>query len=228
MSEMATQLDFLLNVGEKDVIRRPLPGITADEKPVRGLALRELTLKRSYEGWFSTLFRRNKENEIFFITTAFDMSGDPAQSYPEKPEDADNVWVPLVAGETYRFSLGVGMPIWGPKPLTGGIAVAIIVGESDEKSQQAGQHIKAAADAFKSDDSISGFLGKLVTNPTSIPADVVFGVLGKAASAAGAILADNHHEHVGLFRGLFPAKANWSDKLEEAQRGASVRLVEAD
>lgn len=101
-------------------------------------------------------------------------------------------------------------------------------GSDSPKRQQASQHIKAAADAFKSDDSISGFLGKRVTNPTSIPGDVVFGVLGKAASAAGAIPADNHHEHVGLFRGLFPAKANWSDKLEKTQRGASVRLVEAD
>jgi hypothetical protein len=224
MSEATT--DFLFNVGETERIRARQPGLTEEAKPTRGLALRELTLKRSYEGWSSGLFHRNKENEIFFITTAFDMSGNPPQSYPEKPEDAENVWIPLAAGETYHFSLGVGMPLWGPKPLTGGLAIAIIVGESDKKSKQVGEHIKEAADAFKSDDSISAFLGKLVASPASIPADVIFGVLGKAASTAGSILANNNHEHVGLFRGLFPAKGSWEDMLEETQAGAAVKLAE--
>lgn len=226
MGQTATAEDFLFNVGADEHVRGRQPGFAEETGPTRGLALREITLNRSYEGFFGNLFHRNKENEIFFITTAFDMSGSAPQSYPESPDDADNAWIPLVAGETHRFSLGVGLPLWGPKPVTGGIAAAIIVGESDQKSKQAGEQIKAAADAFKSDDNISAFLGKLVTSPGTIPADVIFGVLGKAASAAGSILQKNNRDHVGLFRGLFPAKGAWEGMLEESQHGATVKLSE--
>jgi hypothetical protein len=220
---------FVFEVGDPGAeLAGPEALMEAANQPERGLALAEVTLERDYDhSLLGRLFRRRRENELFFITMAFDMSGAEPTVYPAKPDEAANAWIPLKPGDVHRFSLGVGMPLWGPRPLVGGVALTIIVAESDKSIQNVGQHMTKAAEALKSDVDVVDFLAKLVTGPASIPADMVFGVLGKAAATAGAILENNHHDHIGLFRGVFPASYDsWDGMLEQSQAGASIKLKE--
>lgn len=218
------ELTFAIDMPAPKEAQGGIQTLGVEQPTRRGLTLAEVTLNTGHE-FLNDLFKK-QDNEIFFITTALDLSGTPPFVYPEDPATAGQSWVPLRVGETYKATLGEGIPLFPLREVTGGIAVTIIVGESDLGQQELGKVLVAASEAVKNDDTLLGVVKKLLTDPTSVAIDTVLGALGKVAGSVGTVLKEADNESVGLFRGFFLATGSWEGKLQESQRGATVRLRE--
>src|SRR5581483_5648692 len=92
----------------------------------RGLALRELTLHHTHDGvlgrfWHFVTQSKDKD-EIFFVSTALDGSGMKPFVWPPDPSVADTAVIRLAAGQTHRWTLGEGAPVFPPQVIEGALA----------------------------------------------------------------------------------------------------------
>lgn len=217
----------LVTLGDPaELLPRRVRSITAPELPrseqARGLVLKRFTLHQGYDGWWARW--RKRPNQVFFVTTALDLSGMQPVTYPADPASAERVWFTVHPGRPIDFTLGVGLPIFPARPLVGGLVATILVSETDGSARRIGEVMGNVATALENDTGVVDFLAALA-NPAQLGVAVVAGGVGKIVGVVSAVLAKNGNDHVGLFQGYFPAREPWTG-LEQDQEGAKVELSE--
>jgi hypothetical protein len=224
-------IPFSLQQGTPEAVL-PIPG-EIDFAPTkkRGLTLRELTLLRSHDprnfwGWL--LHKPNRRvNEIFLVSIALDLNSPKPFVWPPEAVTADQAWVELREGETKTFNLGAGVPIFPPAELQSGIALAILIGESEEKERRAAQHVHDAVQKLNSDGDVLKFLAAAIASPATITAAAALGALVKAVDIVSGELAKNHDDNLGAYMAFFPATGKWKkENLEDGNADTRIRLEE--
>lgn len=217
----ATSTGSILRVGDpEEVLSSDQPGLlSAEAAPTpRGLVLKEIALNRNFEGLFG------KKNEIYYLSTAMDFSGQEPVVFPLG--NAEDAQMQLAEGDTFKFQLGEGAPIFPERQIVSGLAVQVHVFEADGGVRGAGEAMEKAAAAIKTDGNLIKVLKKLVANPGGLATDVVIGAVAEAGKLVAPILKANKNEHVEFFTGYWSAVGSWKDKLSAKQSGASIKFGE--
>jgi hypothetical protein len=208
----------ILRLGRPEEISDPgLVGITHELEP-RGLVIKEITLNRDAEGPF------DDDAEVYFISTAMDFSGEAPLVFPlGRAEDAV---MHLEPGDTFRFTLGEGAPVFPMKLIVDGLVVQVHIFESDSGVQGAGEALQKAADAVKTDGNLLKLLEQLIKNPGGVATKVVLGAAAELATVVSTILSSNDNDNVAFFTGYWSAQGSWAGQLHADQRGASILFGE--
>jgi hypothetical protein len=98
--------------------------------------------------------------------------------------------------------------------------------ESDNDRVKAGEKMKAAADAVKTDGNIVKMLQKAITNPGGVGVDVALGAAAEVANLIGAVLEKDGDDAVGMFSTYFEMRGSWDGKLKADRTGCSIELHE--
>lgn len=227
MATETARMEFLLERGDPEAAR-PVderPGIAPDEpKPYRGLTIRRLTLNKNYDGRIQRWF--GGQNEIYFLASSIMFGDKEPFVFPAVVEGGDQAIMKLKRGESFEFDLGAGAPLFPERELMSGPAVAVWVMESDNDRRKAGEKMKAAAEAVKSDKTIVDALQQAITNPGAFTAQQVLGAIGEVVKVIGTVLSKDGDEQVGLFSAYFPRTGSWDDMLVSRKEGATVELRE--
>jgi hypothetical protein len=133
--------------------------------------------------------------------------------------------ISVKVGQTYKWTLGGGAPIYGPRVIEGGLAVSIIVSDSEAAVRRWGTVLSKVSDAFDSKPDLMSLVAGLA-NPGGFTAQAAFEVLGRAVGVVGEVLELQPDKRIGAYSGLFSAKGSWKGKLSQAQNGASITLSE--
>jgi hypothetical protein len=201
---------------------RALPLLPLDFEPSRerrGLALAELQLR---PGFLGDLF--GATSEVYFVAWAWDMSGAPPVDYPGAGASPDTCIVPLEAGGVRRF-LGAGAVLFPARVVSAGLAVRIMLWESDAAMRSFGRAMVEVADAIQASE-----LTRLLSMISPATGGTVAMVAAVATAATelsrviGAILRANGDDYVDLYEGYYPVSEPWVPG-EERHGGHDSEIV---
>lgn len=228
-AELSGLFSDAVKFGDSGEITQSYPGFAEDEieyprstRP-RGLSLRSLTISERSNRFWSWL---QKRQQIYFLTVATDLSGQPPQITPPAEVSSKAIYE-IRRGEELSFTLGDGLPVFTPRTLVGGLVVYVIISEADRGIQHVGEVIKKVHEDLNANDG--DFVKKikaLVTNPTKTLADEALGVVSAALQPLGTVLAMNKDEHLGAVSGVLRADSAWDGKLTQRWPGGQVEFNE--
>ena len=102
----------------------------------RGLALKSLTINKGFEVILQDVF--NPINEVYLIAWCWDLSGGPVYLYPQPGDNPSKYIIPMKAGEKREF-IGEGALLFPAQTITSGLAVRIMLYESDSDVRKFGE-----------------------------------------------------------------------------------------
>jgi hypothetical protein len=174
--------------------------------------LKELTLRKNFEGTLANLFRPNStRNEVYFLAWSWDLSGKKLV-YPFDKDRSPDEWVKSMRkNDTAKFMQGDGLPIFPKGEIKGGVGVHIELWESDKGIRQAGEKILKVKEVLENSD-----LSKIISGLTAVTKPELellktagFVLAGMIAN----ILKANEDDHIALFEGYFTAD-KWKAGIE--------------
>jgi len=189
----------------------------------RGLTLKKLTISR---GWDKVLWMFDAENEIFYTSVAFDMSGNDPFLLPPKPFDPEASLFKMTKGETIEFKLGEGEPVFPERVLHGGISLFIMVWESDDKTRRLGETLNKMHEDLTAEGSVMERIKSLILNPGKKITDEILSIGTAALQPLATLLKQNGNEFLAPFRGYYKAQGSWASKLSASHNGVSIELGE--
>lgn len=223
------------SLGPGDRVLRAGHAMSADDKAAvtfptsdvpRGLSLTSIRIGNNYDGLAGWLL---KHQSIYFMTIAADLSGKPPEVYPSAESIKVDEHVAKVGiGEPITFTLGSGAPVYGPRQITGGLALFILIMEADHGGKKVKKVLDGIHDVLAGAD---GTVVKMVTKLISSPASATVGLVLEGVTAAlqpiGEIIAANDSDCVGMLRGVFEPRSPWTeDQLVQRWNNNEVRLAE--
>jgi hypothetical protein len=188
----------------------------------RGLALRSLVVSNAWDSLWNLLGLKQR---IYFLSIAFDLSGQDPLVLPPKEVPADAVF-PVHHGEKISFALGEGAPLFLPRIILGGLVVYIMICSADKGVRHIGEVMAKVHDDLSNKGSIVDVIKGLATNPGKAVADSILGVATAALQPIATILKNSEDDYHALFTGVFSAKGPWRDRLTASQSGATIELAE--
>lgn len=196
----------------------------------RGLALKSLTLKHAHSGFFEQLFHHHNSKWIYFVSVAFDFSKKPQPVlWPTAGNDADKYAIQMREGETHEWGLGAGAPIYPKHAAEGGLAVAILVAQSEKEKREIAQVVYDISSKLASGGDVLAAVEALATNPAGITLAVALPAIGQVVKFVSGKLKDAGDDNLGAFIGLFPPEADWTaEMLSEEQPDVELVLAEVD
>jgi len=190
----------------------------------RGLALRSLRVTENWDGVWGWL--RDNRQQIYFTTVAVDLSGQPPTIHPPEEVPADAVH-DVEVGDEIEFTFGRGAPLFGPRTVVGGLAVFVMVCESDGGVREIGTTLAQVHEDLSSDDgSFMTTIMKFVTDPAGTLADEVLDGLTAALQPVATILKSGKDDYIGTLKGIYPADSSWDGQLVQEWNGNRVELAE--
>lgn len=218
-------------LGDGILPMRALQNVRRDKQPVplkfrhcsvpRGVALKALHLEHGFEVFLGNMY--GADNEIFFLTWGWDLSGQDPVLRPEAGTPAQDLVNQLRAGERVGF-LGDGVVVFPAREVAGGISLRVQVWESDQGVRDMGQTLKKVASSVRSSELTSvlsriASAGGLTTATVTLVKDAAV----ELAGGIGTILKDNSNDYVDLFEGHWPVSQSWTTGAED-YRGHSCHL----
>jgi hypothetical protein len=196
----------------------------------RGLAMRELTLS-SADPWvgerlYNWLFKKTPTADLYFVAIAIDGSNRPPSVWPLDPDTAELASKRIRQGESYKWNLGSGAPVYGPRVIEGGLAVSITVAESRGEVRQVGQVLSTVTKAFKDNSELMTTIATLAGGPAGFTSGLAAQATAQAMAIVAKALELTPDKRFGAYAGLFSATGSWRGKLRQADRGTAIRLVE--
>lgn len=187
----------------------------------RGLALRSIKLTKDF-GWLADLF--NPSKQIYFISYAWDLSGQPVEIYPPAVTGlaADTLLLQLREQEVRSF-IGDGVTLFQPRKVTAGINLCLHLFESNQDTRRLGETLVTVTQTIQNSS-----LNKLLSTLAMVtPAQAT--VLAKEATlelfnAIGAVLKTGRDSHLDFFQGTYNVASPWSPG-NDAQAGSGAELV---
>jgi hypothetical protein len=185
----------------------------------RGLALKSLKLTQGFEGILDDLF--NPTNEIYFLAWAWDLSGAPVVDYPGATGSPDRCIIPLQVGQVRQF-LGAGIALFPARKVTAGLALRIMIWESDRGARDFGKTLSEVANTIKA-SKLNNLLSlvSLATGATTATIALIKDAAIELAYALGKILQANSDDYVDFYEGYYPAADPWTAGEEVHQGNAS-------
>lgn len=199
------------------------PEIPSSEQP-RGLALKALTVSSNWEGLWGLLHRR-QEQEIYFLSVAFDLSGSDPLVLPPKDVPEGTVYR-VRRGEKISFTLGDGAPLFPPQILKGGLIIYVTIAEADKGLAHVGEVMKKVHEDLSKDGSLTDVIKDIIKNPGMALGGQVLSAVTAALQPIATILQNNKDEYVALFTGIFAAKGPWTDQLSATHNQTTIELGE--
>lgn len=194
----------------------------SESEDKRGLALKKLELTEGFEGFLGNLFK--KTNEVYFLAWTWDFSGQAINQYPEEGVNPDDVIIKLKAGNVRKF-IGEGINLFPKRKVKGGIAVRIMLWESDKNLRDFGKTLSETADSIQKSE-LNNLLA-LISTVTGV-AGATVALVEKAAlelaKIIGVILKANSNDYVDLFEGYYASDSDWN-KGEDEYSGNSSKIV---
>jgi len=191
----------------------------------RGLALKSLKLTRGFEGFLQNLF--NPTNEVYFLAWSWDLSGAPVFVYPGDTATPQTCIIPLKPGDVREF-LGTGIVLFPARQVTGGIAIRIMIWESDQGASDFGKTMREVANTVKASklNNLLSLLSSLssATGVTTATISLVKDAAIELADAIGKILQANSDDYVDFYEGYYPASEPWTPG-DEMHRGNASEIV---
>lgn len=187
----------------------------------RGLAIRSFSISRAFEKflWWET------GSDMYFATIAFDLSGEKPTLLPPADVKASQFVYAMKSGDTIDFRLGQGAPVFYPRQLTGGLALYMMVFESDRNTEHLGEVMKKVHEDLDADDSVVSKIKEMLKNPAGGIAQQILGVATAAMQPIATVLTNRGDKFVAPFQGYFPAIGAW-DRLSDARNGVAVSFAE--
>ncbi len=185
----------------------------------RGLALKSMKLTQGFEGILDDLF--NPTNEVYFLAWAWDLSGAPVVDYPGATGSPDRCIIPLQVGQIRQF-LGAGIALFPARRVTAGLAVRIMIWESDQGARDFGKTLSEVANTIKA-SKLNNLLSlvSLATGATTATIALIKDAAIELADALGKILQANSDDYVDFYEGYYPAADPWTAGEETHQGNAS-------
>jgi hypothetical protein len=193
----------------------------------RGLALKSVKITQGFEGFLQNVF--NPINEVYFLAWSWDLSGAPVVEYPGAGADPSTCIIPLRVGQVREF-LGAGIVLFPARIVTAGLAIRIMLWESDQGARQFGKTMSEVANTIKA-SKLNNLLSLISKGIGATPAivDLVKDAGIELADAIGKILQANSDDYVDFYEGYYAASEPWTSGDETHQGIASeislTRLV---
>lgn len=185
----------------------------------RGLALKSLKLTKGFEGFLGDLF--NVKNDIYFLAWAWDMSGNPIVEYPGAIKQP--CIIPLQDGQVREF-IGSGINLFPASKVTGGLAIRIMIWESDQSTRNFGKAISEIANALKVSklNNVLSLISKVDVNTAT--ASLIKDAAIELANIVGIILQANSEDYVDFYEGYYPVSNIWTPG-NELHQGSSSEIT---
>lgn len=161
---------------------------------------------------------------VYVTSLAFDMSKAKPVLMPPADLPAKAIYK-VRRGEEIALGLGEGAPLFPARTIHGGLAVYVMVMESDEDIQKVGKVLDAMHTNLAADGSVVEKLAKLAANPTGTLTDEILAVATAAMKPIAAVLSANDDDFVAPFQGYFSATKPWT-RLAGKANGVHVELRE--
>lgn len=173
----------------------------------RGLAVKSITLTQDSRSFLEKFL--DPTASIYYLAWCWDLSGDPVRVYPGLDATAADVSLSLRQGESKRF-MGAGSLLFPQRKISAGLAVRLMVWESEKTYQQFGETLKAVCDEIK--ESNLNSLITLLATVSSVPG-ATLALIEKAGlelgSLIGTILKASSDDFLDLYEGYFPVSDAW-------------------
>lgn len=191
-------------------------------KDRRGLALRALELKQGFEGILGDLF--DAQNEVYFVSWAWDLSGEGPFLHPADGTSPGDFCLGMTGGGV-RQLLGAGALLFPSRRVTAGIAVRIMLWESDRGAKHLGDTITSVSSTIAA-SKLSNLLQMLAlgTAVTSATVALIAQAAAELSAAIGTVLTASSDDCVDFYEGYYPAEAPWTAG-EERHEGASSAIT---
>jgi len=189
----------------------------------RGLALKSLTINKGFEGFLQNVF--NPINEVYLIAWCWDLSGGPVYLYPQPGDNPSKYIIPMKAGEKREF-IGEGALLFPARTITSGLAVRIMLYESDSDVRKFGETLSKVANAISA-SQLSKLLFKLGTSTATPQLQMLGATIEASAQLAGIIgkiLEKNDDDYVDFFEGYYSVSESWTSG-EETYRGIASEIT---
>ncbi|MFH0801164.1 MAG: hypothetical protein V2A78_02075 [bacterium] len=199
---------------------QPVPINFHTSNAPRGLALKSIKLTKGFEGFLQSLF--NRTNEVFFLSWAWDLSGNPPVKYPGLGAEPQSCIIPLQVGQVRQF-LGSGILLSPARTITAGLAVRIMLWESDQGERDFGKTMTEVANTLKTSE-LTNLLALIAMGVVDVPVSIITTVAaaaGELAKAVGSILQANGDDYVDFYEGYYPSTDPWAAGDETHQGSAS-------
>lgn len=190
----------------------------------RGLALKSLRLGDGFGSLLARIF--DPSHHVFFVAWGWDLSGAPPFEYPGLGVAQDTVIIPLKAG-TMREFLGAGALLFPARQLTGGLAVRIMVWESDKAARDFGAKMTKVSEALRKSALTNVLSGiSLATGVTGATVTLAANAAIELAGIVGNVLKEDGDNYVDFYEGYYPAEHPWTAGDEVHTGSASeIRLT---
>jgi len=188
----------------------------------RGLALKSLKLTLGFEGFMQNFL--NPTNEVYFLAWSWDLSGAPIFEYPGINSTPQQCIIPMKPGFTREF-LGSGALLFPARRITGGLAVRIMIWESDQGMRAFGNVLTEVSHTIKT-SKLHNLLTmiSLGAGITTTTISLVKEASVELANCIGKILQANSDDFVDFFEGYYPAADGWLPG-EETYRGNACEIT---
>ena len=210
----------MLGEATRDV--QPVPiEFHASDTP-RGLALKSIKLTQGFEGFLEGVFHLT--NEVYFVSWAWDFSGNPPVEYPGLGAAPQSCIIQLKVGQVREF-LGSGIVLFPARTLTAGLAVRIMLWESDQGARDFGKAMTEVANTVKT-SGLTNLLSliAMATGVTGITITAAAAAAGELAKAIGSILQANSDDYVDFYEGFYAAADPWAAG-NEAHHGHASEIT---
>ncbi len=218
-TEMFRQISAVMEAN-KNIKQNPI----FFEKSVgkRGIALKSLKLLKGFEGFIENAY--NASNELYLLSWGWDFSGEPPYYYPEVQEHYDKSIIQMAAGDTREF-LGSGLVLFPSRQITAGIALRIMIWESDQGVRNFGYTMKKVSNAIQ-ESNLNKILSSIGTipQPTINLINTIKNASFELADIIGDLLEKNADDYVDLFEGYYPASVDWTEG-EESYTGYASEIT---
>lgn len=162
------------------------------------------------------------ENEIYFISIAWDYSGLPPIIYPPKDANISEFTIPLQPGNVRKF-VGDGICIWPPRIVTGSLNIIITIFESDKDVRQLGAKLTKIHSVVK-DTQLTSLITS-IPNPTMIIAGTVANLAKELIGAIGRVLEENGDDYVNALLGSYATDKPQTSRVEAyTSKGIGIEL----
>lgn len=208
----------LSEIGEATRSVQPAPLEFSTSATSQGLSLKSLKLTQGFEGFLENIF--NTSNEVYFLAWVWDMSGNPVAEYPGKTATEQSCIIPLQVGQVREF-LGSGICLFPARQVTAGLAVRIMIWESDQSTRNFGKAMSEVTNTVKASklNSLISLVAMSGVSTTTIA--LIKDAAIELADLIGQILQANSDDYVDFYEGYYPVSGGWTPGDETHQSSAS-------
>jgi len=185
----------------------------------RGLALKSIKLTQGFEGFLQKVF--NPTDEVYFVSWVWDFSGNPPLQYPGLGATPQSCIIQLKVGQVREF-LGAGIVLFPARTVSAGLAVRIMLWESDQGTRNFGKAMTEVANTIQA-SGLTNLLSlvAMATGVTGATITAAAAATDELTKAIGAILQANSDDYVDFYEGYYPAIDSWTAGDEVHQGHAS-------